>query len=241
MLRRADRQTGMTLVELMIAAAISLTALAAVLTTFSATASHSAAQLRTAHLRQQVYGIVQLIGRDLRLAGYRDFDPALQSPAANPFQLAGNRLRTAAVAGEPANSCILLAYDLDRDGQVGVGKCQGRCAAGTDSDNVEQFGFRLRRGMVQARYGGTSLACDNGYWQAVNDPDVEITHLLFRLHRHCVNLAQLTQPCTATGARLLRQAVDIHVGARLRNQPDTAYQLMHRVVVRNALLRETAP
>lgn len=235
------RLLGVTLIELMIATAISLTALAAVVTIYSATARHSTLQLQSAHLHQQLYGIVHLIGRDLRRAGYRAFDPQQEAPAANPFQLGENRLRTAALAGESADSCILLAYDRDRDGKVGVGKCHGHCAALNDTDNVEQFGFRLRRQSVQARYGGTSLACDSGYWQTVNDPDVEITALAFTLHEHCINLADATRPCDADGAQLLQAVVDLHIGARLRNHPDTDLDLVQRIAVRNGLLRGAAP
>jgi prepilin peptidase dependent protein B len=235
------RQRGVTLIELMTATVIALTALAAVVTVYSATAHHSALQLQSAHLHQQVYGIVHLVGRDLRRAGFRAFDPQQEAPSANPFQQGENRLRTAALAGESADSCILLAYDLDRDGKVGVGKCHGHCAAPADADNVEQFGFRLHRQSVQARYGGTSLACDSGYWQAVNDPDVEITALSFTLHEHCVNLADATRPCTDDGAQLLQAVVDMSIGARLRNHPGTAVDLVQRIAVRNGLLREAAP
>lgn len=242
MLTDTKRQAGLTLVELMIASVISLIALAAVVTAYSATARHSSLQLQSMHLRQQVYGIVHLIGRDVRRAGYWRFDPAQHPPAANPFQAGENRLRVEALPGETTNSCILLAYDLDGDGQVGVGQCpSGRCATSTDDDNVEQFGFRLRDGAVQGRYGGTSLACDSGYWQAVSDPDVEVTRLLFELHEHCLNLAEASRPCADGQAQLRQQAVSIDIGARLRNRPDTLFDVRRQVVVRNNQLQEATP
>jgi prepilin peptidase dependent protein B len=242
MLTQHRRQQGVTLVELLVASAISLIALATVLTTYAATARHSTLQLQSAHLHQQLYGIVHLISRDLRRAGYWHFDAAVLSPAANPFQQGGNRLRTAALAGESANSCILLAYDLDHDGKVGVGQCvHGHCAASTDADNVEQFGFRLRQQTLQARYGGSTLACDTGYWQAVNDPDIEITRLQFELHEHCINLAHDTRPCKGGDASLQQRVVSIDIGARLRNQPDSAIRLQRQVAVRNDRLQEAAP
>lgn len=242
MLTGAGKQRGVTLVELMIASTISLIALAAVVTTYSATARHSRQQLQSAHLRQQVYGIVHLVGRDVRRAGYWQFDPALHAPAANPFQAGENRLRIAALHGESANSCILLAYDLDRDGLVGTGQCaRGRCAGAGDDDNVEQFGFRLRGQTVQARYGGATLACDSGYWQAISDPGVEITRLVFGLHEHCVNLADPARPCDEAQAQLQQRAVSIDIAAQLRDRPDTGFSVTRQVVVRNDRLQEAAP
>lgn len=239
MLRPAHRQRGITLIELMIASAISLVALAAVLTAYTASARHSRLQLESAHLYQQLYGIVQLISRDLRRSGYWHFDPALVSPASNPFQQGENRLRTAAMADEPADSCVLLAYDLDGDGLVGTGQCAfGHCPDGTDDDNVEQFGFRLHDQALQARYGGGSLACDSGYWQAVNDPDVLVTRLAFHLHEDCLNLDDVDQPCAADSNRRLQQAVDIDIAAVLRRHPETSLELHRRTVVRNTRLQE---
>ena len=242
MLTGAGKQRGVTLVELMIASTISLIALAAVVTTYSATARHSTHQLQSAHLRQQVYGIVHLVGRDVRRAGYWQFDPGVHSPAANPFQTGENRLRIAALPGESANSCILLTYDLDRDGLVGTGQCaRGRCADASDDDNVEQFGFRLRGQTIQARYGGATPACDSGYWQAVSDPDVEITRLVFGLHEHCVNLADPARACDEAQAQLRQRAVSIDIAAQLRDRPDTTFSLTRQVVVRNDRLQEATP
>ncbi len=232
----------MTLVELMIAMTLSLLALAAVIAAYSATARHGALQLHSAHLRQQLYGMIHLISRDLRRAGYWQFDPSRLTPLDNPFQQADNRLRVAALRGEPVDSCALLAYDLDADGHVGVGQCpHGRCKVATDSDNVEQFGFRLRHQSLQMRYGGATFDCASGYWQSVNDPEVEITRLHFQLHQHCLNLADNTQPCHGTDAQLLQRVVRIDIGARLRHRPDTALQLTRWVTVRNDRLVSAAP
>lgn len=235
-------QRGITLIELMIAAVIALTALSAVLSVYSATAGHSRLQLQSAHLQQQMRGLLYLIGRDLRRAGYWQFDAAQQSAGDNPFQQGDNRVRIAAYPDESPDSCILLAYDLDGDGRVGTGHCNDApCSPLTDDDNVEQFGFRLRKGSVQSRYGGDTLSCDTGYWQALNDPDVEVTRLRFDLRQRCINLADDKQPCDNLVPRLVRRAVNIQLDARIRNRPDTSASLIRWVVLRNDQLLAGAP
>lgn len=226
-------QRGVTLVELMIAGVIALIALSAILSVYNATARHSKLLLQSAHLQQQVRGMLQLIGRDLRRAGYWRFDPARQSASDNPFQQGENLVRPGAYPDESPDSCILLAYDLDDDGQVGIGRCHNACPPATDDDNVEQFGFRLHGGSVQSRYGGDSLGCDAGYWQALNDPDIEVTRLHFDLHRHCLNLADSEQPCAEDGPQLVQRIIGITVDARLRARPDSSISLVHWVSLRN--------
>lgn len=235
-------QRGITLVELMIAGAISLVALSAALTVYSATAHHSTLQLRSAHLHQQILGILYLVSRDLRRAGYWHFDPPRQSPVDNPFQRSENRVRSGTFPGEAADSCILFSYDLDRDGLVGVGQCdKGHCPPLSDDDNVEQFGYRLHHGALQSRYAGSGLACDAGYWQALNDPDIRITHLRFGLRAHCINLLDRTAPCDDAAPQLVQRLVSIDIGARLEPDPDSQIRLVQWVALRNDRLQAAEP
>lgn len=224
----------MTLVELMIASTISLVALSAVITVYSATARHSTRQLQQAHLHQQLNGLMHLVSSDLRRAGYRHFSPGLVNPANNPFQNPVNRVRTGFYAGEHRNSCILFAYDLDQDGLAGVGRCDdGNCEPLTDDDNVEQFGFRLRGTGIQSRFGGSRFDCNHGYWQTVNDPDIEITRLEFQPRFRCLNLDDRNSACTPDSAQLVQGGIGIRISAQLKNRAATALTLDNWVRVRN--------
>lgn len=237
MLNPRHTQRGVTLVELMIASVIGLVALAALLTAYSATAVHSTHYLRKAHLHQQLHSLLHAMVRDIRRAGYRSFDPAPDSVTENPFQAGVNRLRVQAYPGEAAGSCILFAYDLDKDGMVGVGRCSGNtCAAQTDSDNVEQFGFRLHNGLVQTRYAGDTLRCDSGHWQAVTDPGVAITRLSFSLHQTCTNLDNVRAGCEPHAARILQRRVDVQLSGYQGARPDTTLTLSASVRIRNDLV-----
>ena len=237
MLDDMHRQRGITLIELMIASAIGLVAIAAVLTVYAATVHHSREQLQTAHLHHQLFGLLQLISTDIRRAGYWRFDALIQAPSDNPFTTGENRLRSQAYPDEHDNSCILFAYDLDKDGRVGIGQCNREpCTGSTDADNVEQFGFRLRNFSVQTRYGGNGTACDSGYWQTLNEPDIEITGLNFDILEDCTDLLNTASPCTNDRSRLIRRAVFVDLTGQLVNQPATAMQLNRWVIVRNDVL-----
>jgi prepilin-type N-terminal cleavage/methylation domain-containing protein len=232
------RQQGLTLVELMIAAAISLMVLAGVVTVYGAATSHSARQLRQAHLHRQLHGLMHVMASDLTRAGFWQFDPARHSPAVNPFQDATTLIRTGHYRNEPPGSCILFAYDLDRDGQLGVGQCSGGCPPQRDDDNVEQFGYRLNRGRVQSRYGGGGFGCSSGFWQAVTDPDIEIARLRLTLQQSCSNLLEPGQPCVKHQARLFQHHVKIELDGHLREHPATRLQLSRWLRVRNDQLRK---
>lgn len=234
MLTGGRAQRGVTLVELMIASVVALIALAALITAYSATAGHSSQYLHGAHLHQQLNSVLHIMGNDIRRAGYWGFDPALHSAEDNPFTESPNRLRTGSFAGEAPDSCILFAYDLDNDGLVGVGDCQRKaCRALTDSDNVEQFGYRLRDGRIQARYGGEAVDCESGHWQALTDPDIEISNLVFTLHSMCLNLDDTDADCAPQAPGLIRQAVAIQVNGRTRAEPQAMLTLASVVRVRN--------
>ncbi len=241
MLSTRRTQRGVTLVELMIASVIALVALAALLTAYSATAMHSASYLHKAHLHQQLHSLMHAMVRDIRRSGYWSFDPSLRSAAENPFQAGVNRLRVHAYPGEAPGSCILFAYDLDKDGMVGVGSCKrNSCTAQTDRDNVEQFGFRLHDGLVQTRYGGDTLRCDSGHWQAVTDPDIAITALSFTPRAVCTNLDDADAECAPHAARILQRLVDIRLSGYPLARPETTLTLSASVRIRNDQLLGSA-
>ncbi len=229
----------MTLVELMIAGVIAMIALSSVLTVYSATATHSSQQLQQAHLHQQLRGMMHLIGSDLKRTGYWFFSPNLLAASDNPFQTPSNQVRIQSYTGESPDSCILFSYDLDQDGLVGVGRCGGRgCVNQTDDDNVEQFGYRLRDVRIQSRYGGSVFDCESGYWQTVNDPDIEITQLRFAQQSQCLNLIENNRDCSPGASQLIQGGIEIQLDGQISNKPDTAITLTHWVRIRNDLLRE---
>jgi hypothetical protein len=98
---------------------------------------------------------------------------------------------------------------------------------------VEQFGFRLRDGRVQARYGGDTPGCGAGYWQSLTDPAVEIAELQFRRHAVCTNLSDPGAACREDAPRLIRRAVQLRLLGHRRDQPDAPVTLSRWVRLRN--------
>lgn len=70
----------------------------------------------------------------------------------------GKPLIIAQAGGEAANSCIIVAYDLNRNGRwEPVGHAES-----------EYFGYRLRSGMLESQRGVAN--CNSAGWERMLDP-----------------------------------------------------------------------
>jgi prepilin peptidase dependent protein B len=229
-----NRQQGLTLVELMIGIAIGMMAIAAVSGIYQITAIHSRKQLAYAHLYSTLQHILTLLEADIRRSGYRRYRPGVDRIADNPFQLPQNDLRVGAYPDEPGASCLLLAYDVDDDGKVGIGACRSSdCPAWSDEDNVEQFGYRLRDGALQMRASGGRYACDESGWQALTETRIEVSTFQVRIDARCRNLTDANAGCDANGDKLWTRGVAIGLAAHWRGRPETELALRRYVRVRN--------
>ena len=132
------------------------------------------------------------------------------------------------------------SYDLNGDRRVGVGP-SGTPGASASTVNLEQFALRLRAGQVQLRTGGSAFNCTSGRWQAVTDPDTEITALHFGLLETCINLTDTTHGCATGDAALLRRQVRITLGARSRSDTNIVQELTHTVTIANDKLLASHP
>ncbi len=141
-------QRGLSLIELMVAIAISLIVIAAALSLFGHQLRESRSVQVELRLMQDLRSAVDLIGRDLRRAGHwgnasagvwqRDTEGAVVNPYAF-VTIASNQ----------------VAFNFSRDG-----------AENNSVDNNEQFGFRLRAGVVEFLLGGGNSGAN---WQALTD------------------------------------------------------------------------
>lgn len=137
-------QRGLSLVELMVAIAISLIVIAAVFSFFSHHLRESRAVQVELRLMQDLRSASDLVARDLRRAGHwgnasagvwqRDTEAA----AVNPYAFV-------TVATDD------VAFNFSRDN-----------SENNAVDSNENFGFRLRSGVVEFLLG-------NGNWQALSD------------------------------------------------------------------------
>jgi type IV pilus assembly protein PilW len=174
MARRHER--GLSLVELLVGAAIGLIVVAAA---GSVVAAHQAAARRVqveARLMQELRGAAELVGRDLRRAGH--WAEAASGVRQGDGPIVANPHAAIAAAGSTA-AVVALSFS------TGAGD-----ASGVDDD--ERFGFRLRNGAIEMQLGA-------GNWQALSDPGTVVVTAFSVVPRvDDIDLATFcARPCSA--------------------------------------------
>ncbi len=229
------RQTGLSLIELMIGITIGLIIIAGVTSVYVATIGSSSDALAAARLNQELRAAMQVMTRDIRRAGF--WGGAEPGDIDNPFTRDDTNLTV------DGSSCILYTYDANNSGDI-------------DYDNPGQwFGFTLTDdgaiGTLQGiAAGGTRTTADCSVWifQRVTDPDfVTVTNLVFETDNYqCQNTTEATRndcynatpgdtsddPVTDDYIVEGRQ-IDITIEAELANDPTVSASLATSVKVRN--------
>jgi prepilin peptidase dependent protein B len=210
------RERGLSLVELMVGAAIGLIVVAAA---GSVVAAHQVAARRVqleARLMQDLRGAAELVGRDLRRAGHwaaaasgvRRGDEAV---AVNPHAEIAPASAAAAV--------VALSFSTGAGDAPGV-------------DDSERFGFRLRNGAIEIQLGARN-------WQALSDPGTVVVTSFNVVPR--VDEADLAtfcaKPCAAGSTtcppRQQIRSYAISVSGRSALDPLVSRELRSAVRVRN--------
>lgn len=209
----------MTLVELMIGLAIGLVVTTGCLLLWASQLREERSRLAGTWLTQDLRAALALMTRDLRRAGYWGAAPTAiasgDGPApANPYAA----LSTSAGA-------IAYRYTLDplENGSV---------------DPNEQFGFRLRSGVLEMQLG-------SGNWQALTD-SATLVVTTFRVEpmAQTLDLSDFcARPCTSAGCpRQELRGLELTIVARLPNDATVTRGVRERVSLRNDLTSgECAP
>lgn len=235
---KATKQTGFSLIELMIAMTIGLFILGGTVAIFGALTRVSSETLRASRLNHDLRSTMELMVADIRRAGYwSGLTP--DTVAANPFTAAAVDIALGEAGGQPANSCILYAYDIGVDGVVDDG------SAGTTND---RFGFRLRNGVVEMRAGGAGdFNCDDGQWEALTQANsVQVTALAFDADGSlCINagyspgvLCDSVTPVSEDVLVTVRE-VNIRLEAENPTTPNIRASLVNTVRVKNDKIEVT--
>ncbi|MEP1384964.1 MAG: prepilin peptidase dependent protein B [Paraglaciecola sp.] len=155
MLSQKCKQNGNSLVELMISIVLGF----ASMTAMSSLVGHGIAlnsQLMTkSRLNAEINAVLAVISQDLGRAGYHAFTKELlDDPTTfiNPFY---QSVALSEYNNESANSCIIFAYDRNKNGKLDV------------VNTNENYGYRLRDNAIEMRIDG--LGCDKGGWQDLTD------------------------------------------------------------------------
>lgn len=222
----AGRQRGMSLVELLVAAAIGLLLVAGATSLFASHVSHTRRLLLEARVNQDLRVTADLIARDLRRAAYWGHaiqGTSLAGPATTPT-------RSPYSAITPDAAAPSINYALSRDASEN----------GT-LDSNEQFGFRLNRSEQTIQ-----MQTAAGTWQTVTDPSVmtipsdglaiSVTETPVDVRSACA------RACTAAGCpTLLIRHYTLILKARAASDSNVVRRLETRVRVRNDRLAGQCP
>ena len=147
-LKISNAQRGLSLIELLVAMVVGLIVIAAAVSFFSRHLRESRAVQVELRLVQDLRSAIDLIGRDLRRAAYWGqasagvWQPGATSTPTNPYAFV-----TIASAQ--------VQFNFSRDG-----------VENNALDTNEQFGFRLRAGVVEFMLGAANSGSN---WQALTD------------------------------------------------------------------------
>jgi prepilin peptidase dependent protein B len=183
----SHKQQGFTIVELMITVALGLSVISSILVGYLATYKGSMATLAQSKLSQEMLSMMDLMGSELRRAGYSAETTLATSPATNSFSalnstvlaVYNNMTSNTKQAYTGSGSCIIYSYDMDSNGVIAAG---------------ELSGFRLNNGVVQMRTAGNTAAPDtcataSNTWSDLTDSRfMTVTALTFNLSgSSCLN------------------------------------------------------
>lgn len=206
MLISGHKQRGLTLIELMVGAVVSLLVMAGVFKLYIFMLRSSSDTLQSTRLNQEMSAVMNIMVNDIRRAGFWGGGD-LTAPENNPFSQVNNTTVTnttsvrvhstddhgasyvdnseEAVLDDRQGSCIVYTYDANRNGSL---------------DDTEKFGFRWDGQtddalmMRTSSNAGSNICVGNsGSWSPVIDKtgSIEVTNLNFSLAgSKCVNLSE---------------------------------------------------
>ncbi|BFU59563.1 MULTISPECIES: PulJ/GspJ family protein [Rodentibacter] len=221
---------GQTLLSLMISLAISAALLFVISQFYVDTQIQNQKIFLRLKLQAEIQRTIQLIGKDLRRAGFRALNDKLIESNLNLFELdeKGSALIISQANNAAQNSCVLFFYDLDANGCIGEKYTKNTCING--NQNVakgiekELFGYKLNGKMIETKqtYKNTikvncqfgecqkalqQSACNagGGWTDLLDEKEYEITHLQFNRF--------------AEG-----KGIEIRLGGNLKNYPEIHYE-----------------
>lgn len=151
---RRTNERGFTLPEAMLAIGIGSVLLLGAMQFFPILKQHTQQLAQRYQLDQLLRQTAMTLQKDFRRAGFC------------AGQCNGQSMVLSAASGEAENSCITLAYDLNRNGRW-------EPAGHIES---EYFSYRLRSGMLENQRG--RVECNGSGWERMLDPaEVEFTRL----------------------------------------------------------------
>jgi len=207
-----NKTFGVTLIEMLIALAISSIILVGVVSFYAFATHNSKKSLEIMRLDQELYLVMDVMEKDLRRAGYwsnAQTDIGTGN-ITNPFMQAETDIQI-------NNSCILFSYDKNNDGAL----------PDLGDANDERYGFRLSNNIIQYRVSSGNFSCDNDTgWVDLTDPNViNVSNLSFTQSTDSVALD--------SGDTLDKRNITISLTANLVSDTTITRTLTRQIAVRN--------
>ncbi|WP_280151068.1 prepilin-type N-terminal cleavage/methylation domain-containing protein [Piscinibacter sp. XHJ-5] len=212
----APSERGLSLVELLVGLALGLIIVAAATTLLIGRLQAHRALLLQSRLMQDLRVAADIVTRDLRRAGYwgeasaAPLSASAPDPRDNPF----------AAISPATQASDAIAFRFSRDD--------------TQTQDVgihEQFGFRLRRGVIEMLLGG--------HWQALTD-DATLLVTAFNITPGLQEIALdgfCAQPCPAGSTqcppRQLVRSLAVSISGRAATDPAVVRTMRSEVRLRN--------
>ncbi|MDF1655201.1 MAG: prepilin-type N-terminal cleavage/methylation domain-containing protein [Coxiellaceae bacterium] len=202
---------GFTLIELMVALAVSSFVLLGVIGLYLASSKHNKINMEISKLDAEMHTVLSMIEADVRPAGYW---AAAGTSTTNPFMVTGSTdLYT-----NPGEDCILSSYDKNDDGVV---------AAISSASDDERYGYRLVNGVIQYRPWGAAFDCNaaTNVWTNLTDPNTtQYTQFIVSPY---YTIVDIDDGGAGTDVLIMRN-ITIHVRAQVVGRPGT-----DRIYIRN--------
>ncbi|NRA83454.1 MAG: hypothetical protein HRU22_06690 [Gammaproteobacteria bacterium] len=233
---KSGDNSGFSLVEFMIAMALSLGTMMMMFSIYITSFSVDNKSIKYSRLTDEIANISAIISDDLKRAGFvSNAEQLVTTPntainlsrCANAAQgcsdLAFRSLVIAKFGNEDPNSCITFAYDHDNDGRYNFG------------NNSDAMGYRLKNKAIEVRQ--LAKTCQQGYWRKLTDPDfVIISELTFKA---CGQADDTNAKCQLftfppQAANSDRFKVEFSFRATLTSDPSVSQTTNQSVVVKNA-------
>lgn len=206
---------------------IALTALAGIFSVFSHSVQASATSLKEIKLNQELRVIIDVMGRDIRRAGYWSQADGFTD---NPFSTDEKEISVT------NSSCITYSYDTNSDNVI---------------DHNDNHGFKLVKNAVTIRKV-SAMCTENGgrKWEAISDLNtLDITSLHFDLKKStCLNLTNSARSCDLVSMQddirtpalsgdyiEIMPVVVITLAGKLKADPSIADFLVKTIALRNTL------
>ncbi|OQK16827.1 hypothetical protein AU255_02680 [Methyloprofundus sedimenti] len=181
-MQKSKRQTGLTLVELLVGMLVGMIVMAGAISIFSNSFNSQSDNIQLTRLNQDLRAMMDIMERDIRRAGFVTSDPDnnFASLQANPFFDSATGGATTDIGIYNSGACIVYSYNSDNDSPPVV-------------DSNERRGFLLDGTNLEMRkYGATNENCSTGAeWETITDPGIEITALQFTLTTSTLNVTSM--------------------------------------------------